>query len=403
MFSNSNYETYAVSGMQLTALAGNVALKGNYIELQSHLAFSSGVTQADIRSDLGLVIGGSVQPYSAVLDTVATSVTNKNMLIGNGSNYVSTAPADVRSNLGLVIGTDVQPQSARLNDLATADVSVDNFLVGNGSTFVSKVKADAVQSLGLTIGTQVQAHNAGLDVISGLNHDNNYVISGDGNNSWKMLAPSDLLADINAQPKANVLSDISVLGEPSSANQLMYSTSSSAFGYTPVTPLGMQVIACNAVTDVQTCLGLTNATASLTLANLVSGTCIISQSPAISYFKRSEANVITNGTASIILASIPVSPNELIYFNCTVVGKNNSVAPRVLIQKYSVAVTRASGNNVTLLTSTGAVQVYRSTGVTASTNCVANTSTQALNITVAGETGVNWNWTCQFDYSDVLP
>ena len=130
----SQYDLKAVGVLNLQSLSGNMNLDAgaSNLVIKSRLAFS-GVTSANMRTDLGVAIGSDVQAYSARLDSVATeSVVANQMLVANGSTWISNTPAQTRTALALVPGTDVQVQSSRLNDLASASATDSNFLVGNG-------------------------------------------------------------------------------------------------------------------------------------------------------------------------------------------------------------------------------------------------------------------------------
>ena len=78
-----------------------------------------GRSYAEVRSDLGLVIGTNVQAYDAGLaDIAGLAVTDGNIIVGDGANWVAESGATARTSLGLAIGTNVQAQSSVLQDLA---------------------------------------------------------------------------------------------------------------------------------------------------------------------------------------------------------------------------------------------------------------------------------------------
>lgn len=68
-----------------------------------------------------------------------------------------------RANLGVTIGTDVQAYDAGLADIAALAVTDGNIIVGNGTNWVAESGATARASLGVAIGTNVQAWSANLD------------------------------------------------------------------------------------------------------------------------------------------------------------------------------------------------------------------------------------------------
>ena len=192
-------------GSIATQAANSVAITGGSVSGITDLAVADGgtgaSTAADARSNLGLAIGTDVQAYSGRLaDIAALAVTDGNVIVGNGTNFVAESgataraslglgsiatqaadsvtitggsvsgitdlaiadggtgagtAAEARANLGLEIGTDVQAHSARLDTLAGLDATLGNFIVGNGTTYEAQNIADARTSLGLgSIATQ---------------------------------------------------------------------------------------------------------------------------------------------------------------------------------------------------------------------------------------------------------
>ena len=73
-----------------------------------------------------------------------------------------------RTTLGIDIGSDIQAFDAGLADISGLALTDGNIIVGDGTNFVAESGATARTSLGLTIGTDVQAEDAGLRSISGL-------------------------------------------------------------------------------------------------------------------------------------------------------------------------------------------------------------------------------------------
>lgn len=107
-------------------------------------------TAAASHITLGLVIGTDVQAWDAQLDDIAAlAVTDGNIIVGDGTNWVAESGATARTSLGVAIGTDVQAFDAQLADLAGLAVTDGNFIVGDGANWVVESGATARTSIGL--------------------------------------------------------------------------------------------------------------------------------------------------------------------------------------------------------------------------------------------------------------
>ena len=101
--------------------------------------------------------------------------------INKGGTNADTE-AQARINLGLEIGDDVQAWSQQLDDVSNASVTIDNILVGNGTTFVS-VPFDSLVAnvdfanidLGLNLGTMSNQDANNVEISGG------QIDLGDGN------------------------------------------------------------------------------------------------------------------------------------------------------------------------------------------------------------------------------
>jgi hypothetical protein len=82
-----------------------------------------------------VVNGVSYQPLDAGLtDIAALAVTDSNIIVGDGTNWVAESGATARASLGLAIGTNVQAYNAYLLALAALDF---------GPSRVNKTQADS--------------------------------------------------------------------------------------------------------------------------------------------------------------------------------------------------------------------------------------------------------------------
>ena len=133
----------AVDGSNLTNLPG-----GGDLLSTNNLSDLTNFSTA--RTNLGVAIGSDVQAYDAQLDDVAgLTPTDGNIIIGNGTNFITESGATARTSLGLAIGTDVQAYDAQLDDISGLTPTDGNFIVGNGTNFVTESGATARASLDL--------------------------------------------------------------------------------------------------------------------------------------------------------------------------------------------------------------------------------------------------------------
>ena len=183
----------------ITLVTGSVTISGGTISGITDIAVADGGTgassAADARTNLGLVIGTNVQPYSGVLSGIATQFDQPDEIVyASASGVVAGTPftsfarsivsgstaSGVRGTLGL--GT-VAVQDADSIAIGGGTISGVTFISGNvtisggtisgitdlaiadGGTGASTA-SDARTSLGLAIGTNVQAYNSALSNIA---------------------------------------------------------------------------------------------------------------------------------------------------------------------------------------------------------------------------------------------
>ena len=157
------------------------------------------------RTALGLAIGSNVQAWDAQLDTWATvtpSTDGKSLV--EAANY-----AAMKTLLGSGISTDVQAYDAGLTNIAGLAVTNGNVIVGDGSNWVAESGSTARTSLGLAIGSNVQAHDDVLDTISSaINGANQYLYSNGADSLTRGTITSfgrSLLDDSNASTARTTL------------------------------------------------------------------------------------------------------------------------------------------------------------------------------------------------------
>jgi len=133
--SSAGYQTVQEEGVGLTQRDTM-----NFIGAGITAADNAGQTRTDVTLDAGLN------------DIAGLAVTDGNIIVGDGANWVAESGATARASLGLTIGTDVQAHGDVLDDLNTlgAATADGEFIVATGAgAFAYESGATARTSLGL--------------------------------------------------------------------------------------------------------------------------------------------------------------------------------------------------------------------------------------------------------------
>ena len=160
------------------------------------LAYDSGGNWINqTAAEAGLAAASHTHTLADITDSgslaAASSINNSDwsgtdLAVANGGTGASTAGA-ARTNLGVAIGSDVQAYDAGLADIAGLAVTDGNIIVGDGVNWVAESGATARASLGLVLGTDVQAYNAGLKSIADVTHTKGDILVSNGT-TWVSLA-----------------------------------------------------------------------------------------------------------------------------------------------------------------------------------------------------------------------
>ena len=124
--------------LQDNAVDGNTVTVTQMIAAYSHSQLVAGNPHSVTPTELGLVTGTNVQAWDAQLDDIAAlAVTDGNIIVGNGANWVAESGTTARTSLGL--GTGDSPQFTGI-ELGHAD-----------DTTITRVSAGVIAVEGVTV------------------------------------------------------------------------------------------------------------------------------------------------------------------------------------------------------------------------------------------------------------
>ena len=160
----ANARTSMGLGSIATQDSNNVTITGGSISGITDLAVADGgtgsSTAAGARTALGLVIGTDVQAYDAGLaDIAGLAVTDGNIIVGNGTNWVAESGATARTSLGL--GSIATQASSSVTITGGSVTGITDITVADGGTGRSSHTAYGVLCGGTTT-TGAQQSVSGL-------------------------------------------------------------------------------------------------------------------------------------------------------------------------------------------------------------------------------------------------
>jgi len=161
--------TYTSSGTTLTRTVTESSNGGSAIVLSGSAIVTIGLRAEDVKnlisaSSTDTLTNKTINTASNTITVVEADISDlqsyyapggTDVPVADGGTGASTA-SDARTNLGLAIGSNVQAYDAGLTDIAGLAVTDGNIIVGNGANWVAESGATARTSLGVGTGDSPQ-------------------------------------------------------------------------------------------------------------------------------------------------------------------------------------------------------------------------------------------------------
>lgn len=167
--------SYQPLNANLTSI-GNASTNGIYYKNGS--SWNPVIIGANLSFSGGTLSASGSFVLSSASDVLFTSLAANDFLKYNGTAWINRTPANVRSDLGLVIGTNVQAYNANLTTYAGIPPSADVQTLLGSADF-----AAIRNNLRLVVGTDVQAYDGDLNAIGALAGTSGY-LKKTGANTW---------------------------------------------------------------------------------------------------------------------------------------------------------------------------------------------------------------------------